>query len=74
MPYKTISSLPDSIQNVLPHHAQEIYLAAFNSAYSGYKDPQKRATKESREETAHKVAWAAVKKKYVKDGDTWKSR
>jgi len=74
MPYKTIASLPDSLQNVLPHHAQEIYLAAFNSSYNNYKDPHKRATNESREETAHKVAWAAVKKEDMKVGETWKSR
>ncbi len=74
MPYTMISHLPESVRNVLPSHAQEIYLAAFNNAWSEYKDPQKRTTKESREETAHKVAWAAVKKKYVKSGDKWKER
>jgi cation transport regulator len=72
MPYKTTSALPDSVKHALPTHAQEIYLAAFNHAWEEYKEPQKRATDESREETAHKVAWAAVKKKYVKSGDKWK--
>jgi cation transport regulator len=69
MPYKTLFELPDSVKHVLPLHAQEIYLAAFNHAWEEYKEPHKRATHASREETAHKVAWAAVKKKYVKSGD-----
>lgn len=74
MPYQSTSELPDSVKNVLPPHAQEIYLAAFNHAWEEYKSPQKRATPESREEVAHKVAWAAVKKKYEKVGDTWEEK
>lgn len=72
MPYKSISELPDSVQNVLPKHAQDIYKEAFNSAYDGYKDPADRRGDADREETAHKVAWAAVKKSYEKgDDDAW---
>lgn len=74
MPYESTSDLPTSVKDVLPPHAQEIYKAAFNNAWEEYQDPGKRATKESREEIAHKVAWAAVKKKYVKSGDTWKAK
>lgn len=72
MPYQKISELPLAVKNNLPTHAQEIYRAAFNNAWQEYKDPQKRADNSSREETAHKVAWAAVKKKYVKKGEEWK--
>ena len=71
MPYKTLVDLPESVRGVLPKHAQEIYLEAFNHAWEEYKDPQKRKTPGSQEEIAHKVAWAAVKKKYVKQGDKW---
>ena len=74
MPYKTASDLPESVKHVLPKHAQEIYRAAYNNAWKEYKDPQKRKTDASREETAHKVAWAAVEKKYVKVGDIWQER
>ncbi len=74
MPYKNISDLPDSVTHVLPKHAQEIYAAAFNHAWEEYKSPQKRREQETREETAHKVAWAAVKKKYIKAKDGWKER
>jgi cation transport regulator len=71
MPYKTISGLPDSVRDRLPKHGQEIYKEAFNSAWSEYANKDDRRGDESREETAHKVAWSAVKKKYSKgdDGD-----
>ena len=39
MPYKDLSDLPDSIRNNLPKHAQEIYHAAYNSAWDEYNDP-----------------------------------
>ncbi len=74
MPYQDISDLPKAIKNHLPMHAQEIYRAAFNSAWEEYGDPQKRKGKVSQEETAHKVAWAAIKKKYVKKGDKWEKK
>lgn len=61
MPYKSKSDLPDSVQHVLPSHAQDIYKEAFNSAWEQYKDKSDRRDDATREETAHKVAWAAVK-------------
>ena len=54
---------------MLPAHAQEIYKEAFNSAFEEYKKPEKRRDDDDREEVAHKVAWAAVKKKYAKGQD-----
>lgn len=76
MPYKRTSDLPDSVRDNLPAHAQDIYLAAFNSAWDQYDTAEERRGDASREETAHRVAWAAVKQKYEKDdtsGD-WKSK
>lgn len=69
MPYKDLDDLPDQVTNNLPKHAQEIYLAAYNNAWDEYKKPEDRADDASREETSHKVAWAAVKKKYEKGKD-----
>ena len=46
---------------------REIYLKAFNNAYLEYKDPKKRRLGGSLEESAARVAWAAVKKSYKKD-------
>ncbi|HEI8865475.1 putative cation transport regulator ChaB [Serratia sp. AKBS12] len=72
MPYKSNSDLPDNVKNVLPDHAQEIYKEAFNSAWEQYKDKDERRGDDSREETAHKVAWSAVKQSYRKgDDDHW---
>lgn len=71
MPYKTNKDLPDRVKNNLPEHAQDIYKEAYNNASKQYKDPKKRRGSESQEETAHKVAWAAVKEKYTKKGDKW---
>ncbi|TCV99697.1 putative cation transport regulator ChaB [Biostraticola tofi] len=72
MPYKSNASLPDNVTHVLPKHAQDIYREAFNSAWDQYKSPSERRGNESREETAHKVAWSAVKHAYSKgDDDKW---
>ena len=76
MPYKKISELPDSVKDNLPRHAQEIYMEAFNSAWDEYDRPEERRGDASREETAHKGAWAAVKKVYQKNDQTgeWERR
>lgn len=71
MPYDSKDELPESVQDNLPAHAQDIYTEAYNSAWDQYEDPEDRQGDASREEVAHKVAWSAVKKKYEKgdDGD-----
>ncbi|NLF77483.1 MAG: putative cation transport regulator ChaB [Chloroflexi bacterium] len=75
MPYNSTSELPDSVRDNLPKHAQEIYKEAFNSAWDHYADPEKRRDDASREETAHRVAWGAVKDQYEKDRDgKWKPK
>ncbi|WLR57245.1 ChaB family protein [Mesobacillus subterraneus] len=62
MPYNSLKDLPDSVKDNLPHHAQEIFKEAFNSASEQYDE----------EETAFKVAWSAVKNEYEKnDDDEW---
>ena len=65
MPYADISDLPDSVKNHLPHHARDVPSAALNNAWEEY------ASREDREVVAHKVAWSAVKKQYVKVGKEW---
>ena len=61
-------------QNSLPSHAQDIYREAFDNAWSEYQDLAKRRGNELLEEVAHKVAWAAVKKKYEKVGEEWQPK
>jgi cation transport regulator len=67
LPYVSVEDLPSQIRAHLPQHAQEIYLSAFNNAWTEYavRDPTQR------ERTAHRVAWAAAKRKYQKSGDRW---
>jgi cation transport regulator len=71
MPYKTTSDLPEQVRDSLPKHAQEIYKEAYNSAWDEYADSSERRGDASREETAHKVAWSAVKQEYEKKDDRW---
>lgn len=59
MPYDSKKDLPESVKDALPSHAQEIFKEAFNAASKEYDE----------EETAYKVAWSAVKKKYEKNDD-----
>ena len=67
MPYTLVDDLPEPIRAHLPLHAQEIYLAAFNNAWTEYQ----AQGPDQRERTAHRVAWAAVKRKYERFGDRW---
>jgi cation transport regulator len=67
MPYKSNSDLPERVRDSLPEHGQSIYMEAFNKAWDEYKEPSERKGNASREETAHKVAWSAVKKVYEKN-------
>jgi cation transport regulator len=69
MPFNSSSDLPDNLKHVLPAHALDIYKEAFNNAYEEYKHPSDRRGDSDREETAHKVAWSAVKKSYEKGAD-----
>jgi cation transport regulator len=71
MPYARNADLPGSIRRVLPTRAQTLYRKAFNGAWEEYELPSKRRGGASREETAHRVAWAAVKRSYEKRGDRW---
>lgn len=72
MPYPHLSDLPDSVRNALPEHAQEIYKEAFNNAWHEYAQAKNRRSGATQEETAHKVAWAAVKKTYRKNEEAGK--
>jgi len=72
MPYNKNGDLPESVRENLPAHAQEIYRAAFNSAWEQYDRPEERRGGRDREETAHAVAWSAVEQKYEKDSKTGK--
>lgn len=68
MPYADNAELPSSVRGHLPSHAQDIYRAAFNTAFAEHQgDPRQ-------EEAAHRIAWAAVKRSYEKVGSQWLPR
>jgi cation transport regulator len=69
----TVSARTKKQIDSLPTHAQHIFKKTHASAVKEYQNPAKRrgGKKQSAEEVAHKAAWAAVKKKYKKQGDEW---
>jgi len=68
MPYATNDDLPAAVRNHLPEHAQSIYRESFNHAFAAH------AGEADQEERAHRIAWAAVKRSYVKAGENWVRR
>ena len=68
MPYAHNGDLPPAVRDNLPEHAQDIYREAFNHAFASHGgDPRQ-------EEAAHRIAWAAVKRRYVKESGVWVAR
>lgn len=67
MPYETNAELPPGVRHALPEHAQDIYRAAFNHAWR-----TRGAVPD--EATLHRIAWAAVKRSYVKVNGIWMRR
>lgn len=68
MPYRSNDDLPPGVRDHLPPHAQDIFREAFNHAFAAHaNDPR-------REEAAFRIAWAAVKRRYVKAGGDWVER
>ena len=65
MPYAANAELPEPLRRHLPAHAQDIFRAAFNNAFDRYHDDP------DREEIAHRIAWAAVKRQYRKASGIW---
>jgi cation transport regulator len=56
------------VRHRLPEHAQSIYREAFNHAYAAH------AGEADRERRAHMIAWAAVKRSYVKQDEACVAR
>ena len=68
MPYRSNEHLPPAIRHHLPPHAQDIHREAFNHAFASHSGDVRQ------EEIAHRTAWAAVKRSYVKVEDEWVPR
>ena len=59
--------LPPSVRENLPAHARDIYKKAHDNALEQYKDSAGRCGDASLAETAHRVAWSAVKQQHRKN-------
>ncbi|MBD1909987.1 MULTISPECIES: ChaB family protein [unclassified Leptolyngbya] len=59
MPYENLEALPEDVKSNLPQAAQQIFMAAFNSASSDGMD----------EQSALKTAWNSVRNTYEEGGD-----
>jgi cation transport regulator len=68
MPYRLNAELPASVRSHLPEHAQDIYREAFNHAFKAH------AGEIDQEQRSHMIAWAAVKRSYVKTDSMWVPR
>lgn len=65
MPYRSNKDLPPSVRDHLPAHAQDIYRQAFNHTFATHRGDRRQ------EVIAHRTAWFAVKRSYVKKGEQW---
>jgi len=74
MPYENTSDLPQAIRNYLPVQAQLLFCAAFNHALSKFETPKTEMKFGTQEELAHRIAWAAVKKRYIRKGGRWQKK
>lgn len=68
MPYAANADLPPPVRAALPEHAQSIYREAFNHAWAAHQNDPRR------EEAAHRIAWGAVKRHYIKEDGGWMRR
>lgn len=72
MPYPSNAELPDSVKSSLPDGAQDIYRSAFNRAWQSYDAPDEHSLR--RNETARRIAWAAVRRCYEMIGESWQRK
>ncbi|AND89902.1 cation transport regulator [Bradyrhizobium diazoefficiens] len=65
MPYRSNDDLPARLRRHLPPHALDIYREAFNHSFASHVGDIRQ------EEIAHRTAWSAVKRSYMKLADRW---
>lgn len=74
MPYENLGQLPAGVAGSLPVHAQRIYRSAYNNAWFQYEDADEGQYDSCREDTARKVAWAAVRQQYEQREGRWQEK
>ena len=71
MAYNHIEELPAALKNNLPKDAMEVYVAAYNQAWTRSTHASHQRSGISIEDIAHRKAWGAVRDKYRKQGQEW---
>ena len=71
MPYNHIEELPAAMKKNLPKDAMEVYLAAYNQAWSRSAQAHDQRSGATVDDIAHREAWSAVRDKYRKRGQEW---
>ena len=66
--YESVDELPDTVRDVLPLEAQEVYLEAFNESWERYEEDH--TSELTQEAYANRDAWTAVKREFTRDDET----
>ena len=72
MPYHRNDELPESVKGALPVNAQDIYRSAFNHVWQECRSST--AVTVPTDQVAHKVAWAAVRRRFEQIGNSWQPK
>lgn len=70
MRYESKEDLPDTLQDVLPEEAQDIYINAYQKSWDSYEESV--GGDMDRASVAHRDAMHAVKQEFEKDEETGK--
>jgi cation transport regulator len=68
MRYETKSDLPETLRDILPDEALELYLEAYQHSWDTYDEEEGGDL--SRDAVAHRDGWTAVEHEYVQNKET----
>ena len=71
MRYNSIDELPSAMKKNLPKDAMELYLAAYNQAWTRSAHSMHHRIETALEDIAHREAWEKVRDNYRKHGQAW---
>lgn len=67
MRYESVEDIPETLQDVLPEEAQQIYLETYQEAWDEYEEGE--GGELSRDGVAHRQAMHAVRQDFVQSKD-----
>ena len=66
MTFRHRRELPEALQQMLPLDAQEMYLETYNKVWRDYRAGKVAYYAGSRQEVAHRKAWAKVRQNFYR--------